>query len=42
MLKKSIIQFVDKFKDDQEYIRLKLAVVFILMITGMALDSLWR
>lgn len=32
-------QFMDKFTDDQEFIRLKLAVVMILMIVGMALDS---
>ncbi len=32
-------KFMDKFTDDQEFIRLKLAVVTILMIVGMTLDS---
>ena len=35
MLKK----FWDKFTDDHEYIRFKLAVVMILMIIGMTFDS---
>lgn len=34
-----IKRFWDKFTDDQEYIRFKLAVVMILMIIGMAMDG---
>jgi len=34
-----IKKFIEKFCDDQEYIRFKLAVVMILMIIGMTLDS---
>lgn len=34
-----IKRFWDKFTDDKEYIRFKLAVVMILMIVGMTLDG---
>ncbi len=34
-----IKQFWDKFTDDQEFIKLKLTVVVILMIVGMTLDG---
>jgi hypothetical protein len=37
-----IKQFWDKFTNDQEYIRFKLAVVTILIIIGIALDSILK
>ncbi len=36
---KKIKRFMDKFTDDREYVRFKLAVVMILMIVGMALGE---
>lgn len=34
-----IKRFWDKFTDDQEYIRFKLAMVMLIMIIGLALDG---
>lgn len=36
---KTIKRFWDKFTDDHEYVRFKLAVIMLLMIIGMALDG---
>lgn len=40
---RKIKRFWDEFTDDQEYIRLKLAIGMMLIIIGMTLDGrMWK